>query len=198
MITARLGRPGQGKSLTGSIHIKEQLDMGITVYSNLHLNESRANYFYFDTADYEVIYTLQDGVIVFDEGQFLLDARNWSAMPVKFRQLLQKGRHEGLDFDILTQNINQIDVSARRLVHEALLVSKWFSSTYFNIGLFAVWDVDVLNLEKQATQGLPNFIFATKSDFTYYDSYALREKKAPPTALLCGENGCAIMHRFRA
>jgi len=139
---------------------------------------------------------LQDGLIVFDEGQFLLDSRNWEKMPIQFRQLLQKGRHEGLDFEILTQNINQIDVSARRLVHEAVLISKWISIKKLNFAMFMSWDIEVYDLEKQKTHGLPSPIFLTKKDFEYYDTQALRDRfKVRPDPFSCVE--CGVEHMVR-
>jgi len=48
MIGVRVALPGEGKSLTMSIQIKEWLDQGKTIYTNLHCNEERENYHYFN------------------------------------------------------------------------------------------------------------------------------------------------------
>jgi len=189
MIYCIVGKPGEGKSLTASKEIKDLIDSGYTVYTNLHLNESRKNYRYFDTKDWEVIYTLQDGFVYFDEGQFILDARRWDTLPVEFRQLLQKGRHEGLDFVVLTQNIMQIDVAYRRLVHEAKRVIRLFSWKRFNLGIFITVPIDLIHLEDEKLErGIPDLIIATKSDWEYYNSYALRSQKEPlqPEKCVCG------------
>jgi len=188
MISATVGKPGEGKSLTSSMWIREQLNAGHKVATNLHLDESRDNYLYFDTSDWEVIFNLQDGIIVFDEGQFILDSRNWMNLPVEFRQLMQKGRHEGLDFVILTQNIMQVDVSARRLVHEAKKVYKFLSIKRWNFGIFFTRPIDISGLDKEVPSGGffdVDIIVATQSDWEYYNSYALRSIKPRPATQMC-------------
>jgi len=194
MIIARIGRPGEGKSLTTALDIRDWLDEGRTVYSNLHVEESRPNYRFFDTKDWEVIYQLRDGIIVFDEGQMLLDARNWEKLPIEFRQLLQKGRHEGLDFVVVTQAIMQVDVSARRLIHEATKVVKIFSSRKLNLGIFLLLEVDVHGLEKEKTTGFAGFRIALGEDWRYYDSHALRTKAEPLVPITCE---CGQTHRIK-
>jgi len=193
MIYVRVGKPGEGKSLTASMDIKDLLDGGFNVYTNLHLNERRPNYHYFDTEDYEVIFDLQDGWIYFDEGQVLLDARQWEKLPVAFKYLLQKGRHEGLDFVILTQNINQIDVLARRLVHEGDFVWRVCSWKRFNFGIFLIFKLDLTKIEEQHYGGWPDLRIATKSDWEYYNSFALRTNKDPRVDIRCE---CGIVHQI--
>jgi len=192
MISALVGRPGEGKSINASMMMRESLAAGRTVFSNLHLNVDHPNYHYFDTKDFEIIYQLHDGEIWFDEGQMLLDARNWEKLPVEFKFLLQKGRHEGLDFFILTQNIMQIDVLARRLIHEASAVSRLISSKRFQIGLFFMRQIEISNLEKQELKGMPWLTLATRSDWECYNSYALRANNAAIVDSLCA---CGSVHR---
>lgn len=196
MITCKVGRPGTGKSATASKEIRSWVDKGIHVYTNLHLNESRPNYHYFDTKDWKVIFTLQDGIIVFDEGQFILDARQWAETPVEFRQLLQKGRHEGLDFYILTQNIMQIDVAARRLIHEAKQVRQLFSSKRLALGFFLEFDIDIAGLDEQKMKSWIPIAGYTmiREDWEYYDSHFLRSKKDPPQFIDCSV--CSVRHRI--
>lgn len=178
MLAGLFGNPGEGKSFRGSRLVREELDQGRNVYTNLHLNETRSNYYYFPTKNWECIFQLQDGLIVFDEGQFILDARNWQALPVEFRQLLQKGRHEGLDFVVLSQNIMQIDVAYRRLLHEAKLVRRLFTIRKFNVGLFLTKNIDLnKSVDEQHTGLIPDFLFATKKDFEYFNSHELRTRK---------------------
>lgn len=190
MISVKVGHPGEGKSSTTSKQIRSWVSKGIHVYTNLHLNEPSPYYHYFDTDDWEIIYHLQDGVIVFDEGQFILDAREWEKLPKSFRMLMQKGRHEGLDFIILTQNIMQIDVMARRLIHEARKVQKIISIKKFNFGIYIDWPIDVSGLEKEKITGLPveGYVMMPE-DWEYYNSHALRTVKDPPEhekCVLCG------------
>jgi len=196
MITVRIGKPGEGKSLTASMDIREALAKGIPVYSNLHLNETSSLFRYFRTEDWEVIYELQNGQIVFDEGQFILDARRWDSLPVEFRQLLQKGRHEGLDFTVLTQNIMQIDVAYRRLIHEAESVHQFLSWRKYNFGIFFVRKLDLASIltDKEIGTGMPMPYVARKEDWEYYDSYALRTQKKPPEPIACE---CGSLHRIK-
>jgi len=194
MLFIRVGKPGEGKSLTASMDIRERVARGVTVFTNLHLNETSPFYHYFDTEDYEVIFDMQDGEIWFDEGQQLLDARNWEKLPLKFKFLLQKGRHEGLDFYILTQNINQIDVLARRLLHEGDFVYRFFSWKKFSFGIFLLWELDLQKPEEQKIiPGYPTVRIATGDDWAYYDSYALRTKKRQRENIKCE---CGMMHKI--
>jgi len=194
MISLVAGLPGEGKSLTTSMWIREQLDAGINVYTSLHLNETRPNYHYFEVKDWEVILTLQDGIVVMEEAQFILDARQWAQLPVEFRVLLQKGRHEGLDFVIITQHIMQIDVSARRLIMQARTVSKLLSIRKWNFGIFVSWDANILGDNEVEKEGaFPDIKFAFRDDWEYYDSFALRTQKDPPIKQTCA---CGRTHRI--
>lgn len=194
MISLVAGLPGEGKSLTTSMQIREDLDRGINVYTSLHLNETRPNYHYFEVKDWEVILGLQDGIVYMEEAQFILDARQWALLPVEFRVLLQKGRHEGLDFVIITQHIMQIDVSARRLIMQARTVKKIFSSRKWNFGIFVSFDANIMgDNEVQIDSIFPDVKFATKKDWEYYDSFALRSQKAPPIKQPCA---CGMIHRI--
>jgi len=194
MISLVAGLPGEGKSLTTSMQIREDLDRGINVYTSLHLNETRPNYHYFEVKDWEVILGLQDGIVYMEEAQFILDARQWAVLPVEFRVLLQKGRHEGLDFVIITQHIMQIDVSARRLIMQARTVKKLLSIKKWNFGIFVSFDANILgDNEVQIESIFPDIKFATKADWEYYNSYALRSIKPPPIKQECA---CGRMHRI--
>jgi len=194
MISLVAGLPGEGKSLTTSIQIREDLDRGINVYTSLHLNEDRPNYHYFEVKDWEVILGLQDGIVYMEEAQFILDARQWALLPVEFRVLLQKGRHEGLDFVIITQHIMQIDVSARRLIMQARTVKKLLSIKRWNFGIFLSFDANIFDDNQVAIESyFPDIKFATKSDWEYYNSYALRTQKDPPIRQSCD---CGRVHRI--
>lgn len=198
MLYLIVGKPGEGKSLTSSIQIRERLEQGIKVFTNLHLNEISPLYNYFETDDWRVILEAQDGEIWFDEGQFILDARRWDELPVSFRQLLQKGRHEGLDFYVLTQSIMQIDVAYRRLIHEAYRVKRLISWKPLNIGLFLTYELDVSALVREerevatSTFWWLNFVLATKRHWEYYNSFALRSQKPPLDRVVCT---CGVIHR---
>jgi len=193
MISALIGLPGEGKTLTASMRIREDLDHGRTVFSNIHLNEERPNYHYFPTRDWKVVLKLQDGIIYMDEGQFVLDARQWQDLPVEFRQLLQKGRHEGLDFVVLTQHIMQIDVAYRRLIYDAKKVTRVFSYRKWSIGLFLLWNANLLGDSDISTEGFPEFVLAQKEDYDYYNSFALRSRHILMPDVECEE--CGVIHR---
>jgi len=194
MISLVAGLPGEGKSLTTSMQIREDLDRGINVYTSLHLNETRPNYHYFEVKDWEVILGLQDGIVYMEEAQFILDARQWALLPVEFRVLLQKGRHEGLDFVIITQHIMQIDVSARRLIMQARTVSKFISIRKWNFGIFVSWDANILGDNEVERESIfPDIKFAFKKDWEYYNSFALRTQKDPPIKQECK---CGRVHRI--
>lgn len=194
MISAIVGLPGEGKSLYASKEIiKYELYKGRKVYTNLHCNETDPNYFYFDTEDWEVIFQLQDGTIVFDEGQFILDARNWVNLPVKFRELLQKGRHEGLDFIVLTQHIMQIDVAYRRLIYDVKQVYRVFSRKKWNFGMFLILNADIQGENEIKNTGFEDLIIATRKDWEYYDSFHLRGNKKIPETKTCE---CGVIHRI--
>jgi len=129
-----------------------------------------------------------------EEAQFILDARQWALLPVEFRVLLQKGRHEGLDFVIITQHIMQIDVSARRLIMQARTVKKILSIKKWNFGIFVSFDANILgDNEVQVESIWPDIKFATKEDWEYYNSYALRSAKPPPIKQQCD---CGRVHRI--
>jgi len=193
MISAVVGLPGEGKSLTTSMRIRDDLNAGRTVYTNLHLKEDRTQYNYFATKDWEIILTLQDGIIYFDEGQFILDARNWVNLPVEFRQLLQKGRHEGLDFVCLTQHIMQIDVAYRRLIYNAKKVYRVFSWKKINFGIFLVFDANLQGENEIEISGFPDIVIATKDDWDYYNSFSLRSAGVGHERVECD---CGISHKI--
>lgn len=192
MISVLVGLPGEGKSLTASMEIRYFLNKGHTIYTNLHLDESRPNYHYFHTQDWKVILRAQDGIVYFDEGQFILDARNWQELPVEFRQQLQKGRHEGLDFVVLTQHIMQIDVAYRRLLYQSRKVIRVFSFRRWSIGFFLVFPVDVMGDDVKIS-GWPDPCFPIKADWEYYNSYALRSHLPPLEKKDCP---CGTPHRI--
>lgn len=192
MIGLRVALPGEGKSLTASREIREAVQKGRTVYTNIHCNEESPFYHYFQTKDWEIILRLQDGTIYFDEGQDILDARNWVNLPIGFRHLLTKGRHEGLDLIIITQHVKQLDVASRRLFdpRDIKKVIKLISVPKWNWGLFFVFDGEMSgDDEVKIVEGLPDIVWATKKDFEYYNSHALRSQKPPHSiqnCALCG------------
>jgi len=67
----------------------------------------------------EIIHA-RNGLILFDEGQALFNARSWDSLPEEFQYMLQQHRKYSLDLYTTTPNYNSIDPVYRRLVH------KWY------------------------------------------------------------------------
>lgn len=59
---------------------------------------------------------VKNGVLFFDEGQSLFEARNWENMPFEFSNKLRQHRKHRLDLYVTTQNLGTIDINYRRLV----------------------------------------------------------------------------------
>ena len=75
---------------------------------------SRGNIIYFE----EIVELLEikNGIIILDEGQNLLEARNWENLPLEFSNKLRQHRKHKLDLYTTTQNLGTIDINYRRLV----------------------------------------------------------------------------------
>jgi hypothetical protein len=120
MITLILGLTGAGKTWIMTRLIKSRWDSGIKIYSNYKLlfdEENKNIERWWCLSD---LYKFRNGVIAFDEGQQLLDARNWASLPAMFKDLICQHRHSFLDIYLTTQDIMQIDISVRRNVHELI------------------------------------------------------------------------------
>jgi len=74
----------------------------------------RGNITYFD--DITELIEIKDGIIIMDEAQNLLDARNWESLPLEFSNKLRQHRKHNLDLYATTQNMGTIDINMRRLV----------------------------------------------------------------------------------
>lgn len=75
---------------------------------------TRGRITYFD--EITELIEVRDGIILMDEGQNLLDARNWENLPLEFSNKLRQHRKHKLDLFCTTQSIGTIDVNLRRLV----------------------------------------------------------------------------------
>lgn len=74
----------------------------------------RGKIVYFD--DITELIEVSDGIIIMDEAQNLLDARNWENLPLEFSNKLRQHRKHNLDLYATTQNMGTIDINMRRLV----------------------------------------------------------------------------------
>jgi len=76
----------------------------------------RGHITYFD--DITELIEIRDGVIMMDEAQNLLDARNWENLPLEFSNKLRQHRKHNLDLFATTQSLGTIDRNMRRLVQK--------------------------------------------------------------------------------
>jgi len=74
----------------------------------------RGRIIYFE--DVTELLETRDGIILLDEGQALLEARNWDSLPAEFSNKLRQHRKHNLDLYVTTQNLGTIDINLRRLV----------------------------------------------------------------------------------
>lgn len=70
---------------------------------------------------------VHDGLILFDEGQVLFNARNWESLPDDFQYKLQQHRKHNLSLLVTTQNLRTIDITYRRLIHQWIHCERLFS-----------------------------------------------------------------------
>lgn len=76
--------------------------------------KKRGRIIYFE--DITEILEARNGIICMDEGQALLEARNWENLPAEFSNKLRQHRKHNLDLYVTTQNLGTIDINLRRLV----------------------------------------------------------------------------------
>jgi len=74
----------------------------------------RGQIIYFE--DITELIEIKNGIICMDEGQALLEARNWEQLPMEFANKLRQHRKHRLDLYVTTQNLGTIDINLRRLV----------------------------------------------------------------------------------
>jgi len=79
-----------------------------------HNPKRRGRIIYFE--DITELLEAREGIIIMDEGQSLLEARNWENLPAEFSNKLRQHRKHNLDLYTTTQNLGTIDINLRRLV----------------------------------------------------------------------------------
>lgn len=115
----------------------------------LHMSETvekpkRGRIIYFETID--EILEARNGVILFDEGQVLFNARSWESLPKEFQYKLQQSRKHELDLYTTTQNMGTIDITYRRLVQcwiHCENLWQWGHGPRINFGWFKVHQKDI-------------------------------------------------------
>jgi hypothetical protein len=71
-------------------------------------------------------YTITNGIIAIDEAHKILDASQWSSLPLLFKDLICQQRHSGLDVYTICHSPQEIDVYVRRNVHDGYLCKSIF------------------------------------------------------------------------
>lgn len=147
MITAFTGKTGSGKTKLMIDYAYSQWLQGADIYSNTVLffdAYGRKNIFrrlyekirpnnktqfgrivYFQ--DISEILEVHNGIILFDEGQVLFNARNWESLPDDFQYKLQQHRKHQLSLLVTTQNLRTIDITYRRLIHQWIHCERLFT-----------------------------------------------------------------------
>lgn len=105
----------------------------------------RGNIIYFD--DITELIEIQDGVIVLDEAQNLLDARNWENLPLEIANKLRQHRKHSLDLYGTTQNMGTIDINLRRLVQGWIHCKDIFA-------LFGIRNPSLLTIHQKQTKDI--------------------------------------------
>jgi len=105
----------------------------------------RGRIIYFE--DITEILEARNGIICMDEGQALLEARNWENLPAEFSNKLRQHRKHNLDLYVTTQNLGTIDINLRRLVQN------WIHCTDI-FALLAMRNPSWLTLHKKAQKDI--------------------------------------------
>lgn len=108
--------------------------------------KKRGKIIYFE--DITEILEARDGVICMDEGQNLLEARNWEALPMEFANKLRQHRKHRLDLFTTTQNLGTIDINYRRLVQKWYHVTDMFALLGFrNPSIFTFHKIEEKDID---------------------------------------------------
>lgn len=178
-----VGLPGEGKSLLAAKRIRESLDLGEPVYSNVHVNDTRLWYYY---EDFNLLEQVQRAFIVLDEAQVYMNSRKWKDFSPSFQAFLQQHRHQGIDMLALTQNLNRVDVTFRELVQELWEVDKRFFFDKFGllVGRFRLTRL-VEPPTGYVSSGVTSGFWAWATDFEYYNTQSRKPKELFPKLAAC-------------
>lgn len=114
MFNLYTGLPGNGKTFFAVCYdLYPLLLSGIDVYSNTWINYNGKNLHYF-TDPMEIV-EKRNCAIFFDEIGIIMDSHNWSSLPSEVRYFLQEHRKRHCTIIATTQNISQMDKSARNI-----------------------------------------------------------------------------------
>lgn len=148
-----IGLPSVGKTYLMVKMAKEAHEEGIPVYSNFKLGyedeSTPEGIFYWN--ELEQLEEIEKGLIIIDEPQVYMNARNWdkfsSAMQYKFQQHAK----DGLNILFAVQHQDRIDTVVREIVQTWIRVDRYFGTertSGFVFGLFKESRYDPEQLKK--------------------------------------------------
>lgn len=166
--------PGTGKTTLAAKIVKDCIEMGKPVYSNVPIRGA----YKLDLKDLGK-YLIQDCVIIIDEAGSELSNRNWmrnlNEAQIKF---LKKHRHYGVDIWLFSQAYNDVDNKFRELTTLLVMLKK--SRIPFKIkGLAIRKNMDLINgqiVEYFEWDRDNSFSFYNPKTWAYFNSYDKTEK----------------------
>lgn len=153
-ITLYTGRPGTGKTYLLTRQVLQLLNDGYVVYCNYWIDwhgvkGKKWNWWKFRNEEYEYpasnlrswsdiaeLYNTKNCIIVMDEANVYMDAREWASMPRQFKYKLSQHRHDAIHIFGTVQSINRVDVIFRELVDFWYVLENhffWVTRWEFNI-----------------------------------------------------------------
>lgn len=120
MIVIFTGPAGQGKTFVMSRIVRKEWKKGEAIYPNFPVwfDHDASNIFKWNML--EETYHLKKGILMIDESQKLLDARNWALLPPSFRDKIAMHRHHHIDIYTTTQDLGHIDLRLRSNAHRVI------------------------------------------------------------------------------
>ena len=161
--------PGTGKTTLAALLVKQCLEKGKDVYSNVPIIGAKK----LDLKDLGT-YLLEDCVVIIDEAGSELSNRNWmrnlSDAQVRF---LKKHRHYGVDLWLFSQAYNDVDNKFRELTTQLIMLKK--AKTPFKINDLAIRKtMDLIGgmiCEYFEWDKEGSFSFYTPKLWAYFNSY---------------------------
>lgn len=121
-----MGLTGTGKSMYLSYQAQKAIRKGQTVLSNYYIQGTKKV-----TFDILRNYTLENCLILLDEGSLDMNSREYKDFSKNLLKLFALSRHCNCSIIVATQHADSIDISVRRLAHKYILMEKtklglWF------------------------------------------------------------------------